>query len=291
MIATFNNKSIPPANILNGQLYQGDFYQVKNWSFDYSSNKTPAKGYNDCLCFVLIRNGHFLFDLGNKSYEMHTGSVVIDKPDYEYSLRPAQGQCSIFNFTDAFYASIIDEYNLRNISFFSNKNILAQSIASTAAIDYLHYQVLQQMSKRGKLAMDIIIIELLKQVIEGIGDQSLDMQLTKTTSKHQLTAIERAKEYINVHFLEDISLLELSKQCYVSPFHLSRLFRNHTGLPPYKYLQEVRLKHAEMLVKNSSLPITDICFSSGFKNSDYFSAAFTKKFKSSPTRYKILANK
>lgn len=281
-------KSQAPGNIITGNIFNGDFYQVKKWSFDSTGDKRPAKGYNDCLCFVLIRSGHFHFDLGNKSHEMHSGTVVIDKPDYEYSLSPAQGQCSIFNFTDAFYDSIIDEYNLQDVSFFTNENILVQALSCTAAIDYLHHRVLQQMNKDDKLEMDTLVLELLRQVIEGISHKPLTTIPVTTTNKVHLSVIERAKEYMNTRFLEDISLLELARHCFVSPFYFSRLFKTLTGLPPYKYLQEIRLKHAEMLVKNSTLPITDICYAAGFKNTDYFSAAFTKKFKSPPTKYKMM---
>ncbi|PSL45381.1 AraC-like DNA-binding protein [Chitinophaga niastensis] len=284
-----NNQSISPDKIISHYTYQGDFYQVKDWTFDYAGNKTNSKGYNDCLCFVLVRSGQFTFDLCNKSYEMHTGRLVIDKPNYEYSLHPAPGQCSIFNFTDDFYAAITEEYNLGKVSFFSNKNILARMLSSTAAIDYLHYQVLQSIHESGRLEIDTLVLELLKQIIEEITNKPLDILPSSTGKTNHLTAIERAKAYMNEHFPEDISLLRLSRYCYVSPFYLSRLFKSFTGLPPHKYLQEVRFKHAAMLIKHSDMPIMDICFSSGFSNTDYFSAAFTKKFKVPPSRYKSLS--
>jgi AraC family transcriptional regulator len=47
----------------------------------------------------------------------------------------------------------------------------------------------------------------------------------------------------------------------------------------------VRLKQAELLLK-TPLPVADIAFSSGFNNIDYFSAAFKKTYRLSPTAYR-----
>ncbi|MEJ7683014.1 MAG: hypothetical protein WKG06_35190 [Segetibacter sp.] len=104
--------------IFADNLFQSDFYQIKNWSFDFGGDKQGSKGFNDCLCVVFVKKGNFLFDLSKDSYDMYTGHIIIDKPNYEYSLRPSTGECSIFNFTDYFYHQFIDDLNLRHSFFF-----------------------------------------------------------------------------------------------------------------------------------------------------------------------------
>ncbi|HVI43526.1 MAG TPA: AraC family transcriptional regulator [Chitinophaga sp.] len=284
-----HNTSVPPSGIINQYTCQGDFYQVKDWTFDNSAGIT-GKGYNDCLCFLLVRSGYLRYDLSGKSYELHSGHLVIDKPDYEYVLKPAAGQCSVFNFTDEFYASFAEEYHLRRISFFSAANKLAQSLPSSAGIDYLHYRLWQRMHLSNKMETDAIVLELLKQVVEGLGDELLYSHVTDQRKEH-VYVTEQARLFMNEHFQDDISLAQLSKHCYVSPFYLSRIFKSIMGQPPHKYLQEVRLKHAEMLVKHTVMPVADICYASGFRNTDYFSAAFAKRFKVPPTRYKHITRK
>ena len=58
-------------------------------------------------------------------------------------------------------------------------------------------------------------------------------------------------------FSENISLNELSKYCYVSPFHFARLFKTVMGIPPHKYLLNIRLQHAKFLLVNSAKPVTE----------------------------------
>src|SRR5215218_2155093 len=94
-----SGKMIKVDNVLAGVLYESDFCQIKDWAINFNEDRNSSNGYNDCLCVVFVKSGNFLFDLGRQSYDMHTGHIVIDKPDYEYRLRPSVGACTIFNFT------------------------------------------------------------------------------------------------------------------------------------------------------------------------------------------------
>jgi AraC family transcriptional regulator len=273
-------------NVLADYLFQSDFYQVKNWTFDFKGDKQSSKGFNDCLCVVFVKKGNFLFDLSKESYDMHTGHIVIDKPDYEYRLRPATGECSIFNFTDDFYKQFIDDMNLKYSFFFSNPNILSLLLKSTPETEYLHYQIMKKIPNADKLEMDNLVLELLKQIVSTITNTPVDDDVDASLKTHHLFTIERAKEYINEKFSTDISLYEISSYSHVSPFHFSRIFKKFTSFSPYQYLLNIRLKHAEMLLKNSSMSISEISFSAGFNSAENFATAFKQRYKMNPTKYR-----
>jgi len=74
----------------------------------------------------------------------------------------------------------------------------------------------------------------------------------------------------------------------MSQYHFSRIFKIHISVAPHQYLLQLRLRHAEKLIKYTDLPITDICFISGFSSLDYFSTAFAKKYKISPKKFRTL---
>jgi AraC family transcriptional regulator len=48
----------------------------------------------------------------------------------------------------------------------------------------------------------------------------------------------------------------------------------------------IRLKHAEMLLKNSSMSISEISFSAGFNSAENFATAFKQRYKMNPTKYR-----
>jgi AraC family transcriptional regulator len=273
--------------VISNYLFRSDFYEIKDWAFDFAQENKSSTGYNDCLCVVLVKTGNFLFDLSKHTYDMHTGHVLIDKPDYEYKLRPATGNCTILNFSNDFYASLIDDLNLRYSFFFSNPSILSLVLKATPEIEYLHHQLLKN-TQGGKLEMDNMIIELLKLIVNTITENRCDFELNNALKRYHLTTVEKAKQFMTENFGKDISLFEISSYACVSPFHFSRIFKQLTSYTPYHYLLTIRLKHGEMLLKNSLLPVADISVAAGFKSAEYFATCFRQKYGASPTEYRKL---
>lgn len=134
--------------------------------------------------------------------------------------------------------------------------------------------------------MDNLVLELLKHIVASITNSLLEDEPNELMKKFHLATVERAKEYIHEHFATDISLYEIANYSHVSPFHFSRIFKKFTSFSPHQYLQNIRLKHGEMLLKNSMLPIAEISISSGFNSADYFATAFKQKYKMAPTQYR-----
>jgi len=273
--------------ILSDYLFASDFYEVKNWSFDLKTEGRTTTGHNDCFCILFVRKGNFLLDLAPKRFEMHTGHIIVEKPDYEYRMRPAAGQCSIFNFSADFYRQTVQEYHNTASFFFSNANILSIVLNSGPETDYLHHQVMRKVATRDKLAIDNLVLRLVEQVLSGLSGK-VDEAITLPASlrKNHIGMIERAKEYMNEHFSTDISLQDLAGHCHMSLFHFARVFKRITGHTPYQYLLNIRLKHARILLHSTRLPVTDICYTSGFNNADYFTTLFRQKYGMSPSQYR-----
>jgi AraC-like DNA-binding protein len=267
-------------------LYQSDFYEIKNWVFSFLEENETLIGFNDCFCLVYVKKGTYLFDYYREQHDTHSGQVIIEKPNYKYRLRPANGECSLFNFTDAFYQQLLEDLNLRNSFFFGNENLLSLSMKASPECEYLHFQIMQSLAIIGKLEMDCLVLELLHHVLAIINNASYQFELDSALKKFHLPTVERAKDYIHQHFAEDISLQEISAYSYVSPFHFSRIFKKITSFSPIQYLQNIRLKHCEMLLRNTALPIADIAVSSGFSSAEYFATVFKQKYKASPTQYR-----
>jgi AraC-like DNA-binding protein len=80
--------------------------------------------------------------------------------------------------------------------------------------------------------------------------------------------------------------MQLAEYCYVSPFHFSRLFKTFTSASPHQFLLTVRLKQAELLLRNTTQPVADVAFSSGFNSIEHFTAAFKQKYKCPPAKYR-----
>lgn len=94
--------------------------------------------------------------------------------------------------------------------------------------------------------------------------------------------------YINEHFAEDICIDLLASRAGISPYHFIRTFKRETGFTPHEYIINTRMAMARYLLKNTQLPIKDICFQTGFSGESVFCSAFKKKHGMTPVQYRSL---
>jgi len=174
------------------------------------------------------------------------------------------------------------------VPFFSDNDWHSTLIKTGPETEFLHFQIIQLVLTRAgsKLHIDNMVVEIIEKVLGNITDYKPDNRINARLKQNHLITIERAKEYITQHFIDDISLMQIADHCYVSPFHFSRLFKTFTTVSPHQYLLTTRLKNAELLLRNTAQPVADIAFSSGFNSIEHFTAAFKQKYKCPPAAYR-----
>jgi AraC-like DNA-binding protein len=82
----------------------------------------------------------------------------------------------------------------------------------------------------------------------------------------------------------DYSLTELANVVGISPWHLLREFKKHTGLPPHSWMIQIRLQKAKTLLK-TDLNIADVAQQCGFSDQSHFNRHFKKAMGVTPTQY------
>lgn len=89
-------------------------------------------------------------------------------------------------------------------------------------------------------------------------------------------------DYIGNHLTEELTVDGIADACYVSRYHLMHIFKAETGYTLFAYITEKRLALARDLLK-TGIPVTEVCFQSGFNNYSTFSRAYKKHFHISPS--------
>ncbi|MDY6953262.1 MAG: AraC family transcriptional regulator, partial [Thermodesulfobacteriota bacterium] len=97
--------------------------------------------------------------------------------------------------------------------------------------------------------------------------------------------VKRAREYMEAHFHEDISLHQLASLAHLSPFHFVRVFRKELGLPPHAYLTQVRVNRAKALLAKGS-KIADTAFDTGFADQSHLTRHFKRITGVTPGQYR-----
>lgn len=98
-------------------------------------------------------------------------------------------------------------------------------------------------------------------------------QATPAVAKCDRRAVRLAREYLAAHFAENPSLAALAAIAGLSPFHLLRLFRAETGMPPHAWLTRLRVVRARKLLA-SGRAIADVAAETGFADQSHLTRCF-----------------
>lgn len=125
----------------------------------------------------------------------------------------------------------------------------------------------------------------------GILLQLVSRFLTQETFKykdggHVPVKILNAISYIQLNLGRDLSVTNLAKRANLHTDYFSRLFHQHTGERPVKYIHEKRIERAQYLIVTTQMTFSEIATQTGFENVFYFSKIFKKITGMSPGNYK-----
>jgi AraC-like DNA-binding protein/ligand-binding sensor protein len=98
--------------------------------------------------------------------------------------------------------------------------------------------------------------------------------------------IKRAKDYINEHQNEELSLGQVAKAVNTSSFYFCKIFKKFTGINFTDYLSRVRIEKAKNLLLNPNLRVSEIAFEVGFQSLTHFNRVFKRILGQSPTGYR-----
>ena len=85
----------------------------------------------------------------------------------------------------------------------------------------------------------------------------------------------------------DFNISMLATLLNLSPAYIGRVFIERTGTRLVDYLSDIRLEHACRMLRETNVPVKDICVSSGYLDANYFARLFRRKVGMSPVEYRM----
>ncbi|MFH5911008.1 AraC family transcriptional regulator [Clostridium perfringens] len=100
------------------------------------------------------------------------------------------------------------------------------------------------------------------------------------------TYIQDALNFINSNYMHSITVQEIADYVNLSRSYLYKMFIKNLGISPQRYLINLRMYKATLLLKSTKLPIGEVASSVGYSDSLLFSKTFSKHFSMSPLNYR-----
>lgn len=111
-----------------------------------------------------------------------------------------------------------------------------------------------------------------------------ELQKKNYIPQNQYNTIKPAIEYIEKNFLDcKISVSHLAKKCGICESYLKKLFIKKFGVPPIKYIIQLKINHSCDLLRSERYSITQVSELCGYENVYYFSRQFKEYVGVSPS--------
>ncbi len=100
--------------------------------------------------------------------------------------------------------------------------------------------------------------------------------------------VTTVQEYIQNNYMNEVKLSAIAEMLSVSQEHLSRVFKQETGIGFKEYLTVCRLQKAEEMLKHEpGRAVSEVAYACGFNDGNYFSYKFKKAYGISPTQIRV----
>jgi AraC-like DNA-binding protein len=128
------------------------------------------------------------------------------------------------------------------------------------------------------------IIQLLNVFAQYLADFASRHALAASEAEPE--AVVHAKQFVQSHAEEPITLEQVVEHVHVSRFYFCKLFKKATGMTLTEYVARVRVEKAKTLLGNPSLRISEVVYAAGFGSIPHFNSVFKRHVGMPPTEYR-----
>lgn len=254
---------------------------------EMSVPETSYHCHEDFIELSFVTSGSVDYLIEGEKYTLKKGQVVVSNPGvYHKELFDSNTNCRELHI------------GLTNLSLFSNikknfidvgsKNIITLSKYKDEILKNC-FEIIEEQKNHTQtspfmlksLVMKLLIL-LHRELNEDIAN--LNSKEFSFKSREKKSLVESISKYLNENYTDDISLYTLSKNMYLSPVYISKIFKEITGNSPINYLILIRLSKAKELLEDSKLSIKTIAKMVGYNDPYYFSKLYKKYYGISPNK-------
>ena len=98
--------------------------------------------------------------------------------------------------------------------------------------------------------------------------------------------LRKVEDYVREQLAEEISTEMLAELVELSLFHLSRVFKQATGISPLQFVTRDRITRAQQLIRQTSRSLTEIALEVGYTSRSHFAKVFRRMSGATPSEFR-----
>lgn len=281
--------SLSSTNIVDHYTYSDDEFV---WSYSHKNGPYNIRGHvHDQYELYFLLRGQRSYFIKDRVYPVEQGDFVfipkfvLHRTQFAGAL---QHQRIVMNFTDTFLErSRAGNSKLDLLKPFHSANptlrLKGEDRDYAEALLFRAISELRAGSDGYEMCLKALAVELLVHIARCTGKYAQEAQPIDSPLHLKVAEITH---YIESHYAKPLTLAHLSETFYISPYYLSRVFKDISGFSFVDYVNHVRIKEAKLLLRETDWKVLRIAERVGFDSIAYFGRVFKETVHLSPNQYR-----
>ncbi|MBR1824430.1 MAG: helix-turn-helix transcriptional regulator [Ruminococcus sp.] len=274
-------------------VYETVEYENQRFVMLYDNDEVeqyPTHWHNAVEIIIPLHNG-FTVTSGGIDYHLNEKEIIIIPPGELHSMPAQDGRRIIFQCDNSVISdvpsleSILPVFSSAvHITPTLNKELYVLARKNILDI-YTEYYSKASMTD---VRIYMYLLTMLTAVREFQITKSEENSAASSVNADESRKFVLVTKYINQNYMYELPLEKLASIAGYSKYHFSRIFKEYNGMSYIQYINSKRIKAAERLMADSSLPITEVAMQCGFSSLTTFNRAFRKAKGCTPTEFRKL---
>ena len=285
------------ANTTGKTLTIEELHQSSNVSICDYKCRAPRSGpaseeHPDGHNIVLLRRGVFRKHLGREAVTANTNQAVFFTKGSSYKVsHPVDhgNRGTIFSLAPEVLLDIVRELNPAYSDRPQNPFPFAIGPCETTVF-WRHRQLVRRLAasnsrERDPIWVDEAAMRLMADVLAALFSRHAKPRRCRrsSTAADHRDRTEAAKSYLASRVGKSVTLDQVARAVHTSPYHLSRMFRHHSGVTLHRYWTQLRLRASVEQLADGASDLTRLALEMGFSSHAHFSDTFRREFGRTPS--------
>lgn len=227
-------------------------------------------------CVGTLTEGEALLVYDSVGYPLHKHSIYLINPGDAHTIQPVDDRgfkYLVLSLAPDRLTSSLSRQSIKGIIRFSTVTLVDESISNKiSGLGHLCKE------SRPLLEVEFELMLILSDLAHLLIDD-IPLMSVQSETIHDICG------WLEQVCSQNLTLQQLADRTLLSKYHFARMFKTYTGISPYDYQIQARIKNARrLLLENHS--ISDIALELGFADQSHFTRLFKKYVGITPAQYR-----